>query len=513
MSGVKNVGGGERTVVSPAKRRRRVFRIFLSILFVMVVMVIVAGLYLLAFLSGKPKPTVDYVALLNQMTRVEGRSEADNAWPDYEKAIELLHEWNNSDPNLSKAQDASISHRDLNEAEQKAVETWIEQNDAAWRALVRAANKPYCWREYRLLRPNDPDLGVVVGDTPMMPIGDDLLGSLENLLDLARWRIRVHVRSGRTQAAVDDCLALIKAGAQWRGDKLVVESHMGLSLTSTGYYSLLGILTRAEVSKESLRDLADQLRGVEPDPRKIWNLRSDRLLFLDVVQHWFTRGGIGGGHLIPKSLWPLVCECSVKMSMGPLPTQPPFHQQETHMLIALLHARRNATVAQYEALNEQTQKIVTRTPHEVRASGLRLPVECPDIVNREIHLHGHWRNARYFVVSCLALAASRLGELAHEDRAVYDAVLTVIAAKRYQSDRGDYPQSLEQLVQAGYIAHLPLDPYSDKPLVYRRMETGFLLYSVGHDMKDDGGTVATLAGHPQSWGTETDGDALFWPPQ
>ena len=38
-----------------------------------------------------------------------------------------------------------------------------------------------------------------------------------------------------------------------------------------------------------------------------------------------------------------------------------------------------------------------------------------------------------------------------------------------------------------YLAAVPIDPYSGRPLVYRRTGDGYLLYSVGLDGVDDGG--------------------------
>lgn len=34
---------------------------------------------------------------------------------------------------------------------------------------------------------------------------------------------------------------------------------------------------------------------------------------------------------------------------------------------------------------------------------------------------------------------------------------------------------------------LPLDPFTGKDYIYRKKEKGFIVYSVGEDLKDDGG--------------------------
>ena len=43
----------------------------------------------------------------------------------------------------------------------------------------------------------------------------------------------------------------------------------------------------------------------------------------------------------------------------------------------------------------------------------------------------------------------------------------------------DTNNNLEELLDAGYIKAMPMDPFSDKPLVYRKTKENFILYSVG----------------------------------
>jgi hypothetical protein len=80
-------------------------------------------------------------------------------------------------------------------------------------------------------------------------------------------------------------------------------------------------------------------------------------------------------------------------------------------------------------------------------------------------------------------------------------LLTELALRCYQSERAQVPALLEELVP-GYLARVPQDPLSGKPMVYRPQGTNWLLYSVGVDRVDDGGKPAGRA-------LETTGDILF----
>jgi len=58
---------------------------------------------------------------------------------------------------------------------------------------------------------------------------------------------------------------------------------------------------------------------------------------------------------------------------------------------------------------------------------------------------------------------------------------------------------------AGYIGEVPIDPFSGKPLAYKRVSESFILYSWGQDLDDDGGTRSVWGRSPQG------GDQVFWP--
>lgn len=87
--------------------------------------------------------------------------------------------------------------------------------------------------------------------------------------------------------------------------------------------------------------------------------------------------------------------------------------------------------------------------------------------------------------------------------------VTAIALKRFHLRHGRHPETLAELVPE-LLSAVPIDPWSGRPLGYRRNAAGgFTLYSVGEDGRDDGGdaTSATPAKQPDLW---SGGDAV-WP--
>lgn len=118
--------------------------------------------------------------------------------------------------------------------------------------------------------------------------------------------------------------------------------------------------------------------------------------------------------------------------------------------------------------------------------------------------------ARYPFYNTLMPAIERVIEISCRNKVQCEAAITTLAIMRYKQDKGDYPETLEQLVEAGYLKEIPMDPWSDKPLVYRKTEGNFILYSVGKNFVDDGGQVIRDdKGKVKQWADES--DSVFWP--
>ena len=61
-----------------------------------------------------------------------------------------------------------------------------------------------------------------------------------------------------------------------------------------------------------------------------------------------------------------------------------------------------------------------------------------------------------------------------------------LAVERYRLAEGHVPQSLDNLVPA-YMNIVPEDPFDGQHLRYRKLKTGFVVYSVNDDLSDNGG--------------------------
>ncbi len=70
--------------------------------------------------------------------------------------------------------------------------------------------------------------------------------------------------------------------------------------------------------------------------------------------------------------------------------------------------------------------------------------------------------------------------------AVLDSARLGVACKIYKNAHGNYPEILSDLVPV-ILKTLPIDPFTGNPYVYRRRDGGFVVYSLGSNLRDDEG--------------------------
>ena len=90
------------------------------------------------------------------------------------------------------------------------------------------------------------------------------------------------------------------------------------------------------------------------------------------------------------------------------------------------------------------------------------------------------------LVAILVPCVSAVG-LVHEARMRTELEMLALALAAFRSETGAWPEGLHELVPKCLPA-IPVDRFSNQPLIYKRARKGYLLYSVGRDGRDNGGT-------------------------
>ena len=79
--------------------------------------------------------------------------------------------------------------------------------------------------------------------------------------------------------------------------------------------------------------------------------------------------------------------------------------------------------------------------------------------------------------------------------------VTSLAIERYRLAKSDLPSKLDDLVPT-YLTAIPQDPFDDKPLRYKKLAKGYVVYSVGEDGEDNGGAEKNSEGYRVGKGTD-----------
>jgi len=377
----------------------------------------------------------------------------------------------------------------LTDVECEYIRPWIEQNQAAWQQYAAGSTKPYCYRPYTY-DPNDQDNSV-------MNILMTHLAPIRRLVMMSVWHARINRDQGQLEQSIEDCLAIARSADHWQNKGIIIEQLVGLAISSLAHEEILNILADRKLSAARLLRLQEQLSQIYPGGYPLINIEGERLAFMDIVQRSFTDGGPGGGHLIPGMLDEYII----------LHTPDPDERDKRifmplYTAASMVHARRDATIAKANEIFALQSKLARMTPYQRHVSDLKTADQI---------MYESWQNYRFFILGVFMPATARASDIAYRGKMRHESTLTILALLRWRLENNQYPAALGELVAAGLLKELPTDPWSDKPLVYKKTNDDFTLYSVGPNFKDDAGEIAIAHGRPQKWGTREAGDIVFWP--
>lgn len=378
----------------------------------------------------------------------------------------------------------------LTDIESEYISYWIEQNEAAWQEFATGSTKSYCFKPYS----QGPDTKDKLVWSMMLPH----LSSLRELARMGVWRSRIERAQGQLQQSIDDCICVARAGSHLQGKGLIVEQLVGCSMSNLGHEEILRILANYEFSSAELQRLQGQMSKIYPEEYPLLNIEGERIGFMDFVQRSFTDGGPGGGHLIPGQ-WEEVTNLGSVVPYAP-------DVKDKRLLIpfytaaSIAHARRDATISKANEIYNLQSKIVSMTPYERYVS---------DIKTAEELMYSTGPNNRFFLIRIFMPAAARASEIVYRGKIKHEATIAILELLRWRLEKNQYPSTLSELAADGFLK-LPIDPWSGKPLVYKKTDDSFILYSIGENFVDNGGEYGVLEnGRISNW--LDNGDTIFWP--
>ena len=436
------------------------------------VLIVCFVIYIVWFFTGRPVITTDYVAELNRIVRPIA-DETQNAAPLYLKAAELYEK---VPEDISKL--FGKKYREAAAEEKQLIEKWLRENSEALELVIAGTGKPYCWQKYE--------------GEEMISILMPHLAEFRKIAFSLRWRAQLRAEQGQYQAAFDDAKTCYRFGQHIRGDKTLVEQLVGIAIEAMAIQALRDILSEHAMDSAKLAVLQKDFEQMVAGEDFIVSFEVEKMFLYDEIQRCFTEDRFGGGHISFDGI----------RRIGALAGEG-FDDYDVlagafHILFT--HPNRQETLKQVEKFYDFVEKMAGKTPAQIRAENIDFEKQSMEIIKGNI------------LLEILAPALGRVCEIAHRNKADSETALAIIAILRYEQNSGGYPQNLKQLIADDYLKKPPIDPYSDEPLVYRRTDDGFTLYSVGPNFIDDGGKIFyNDRGRPVWRGTKEGGDAVFWP--
>jgi len=466
-------------------------------------LIVLFCLYTLWFTCGKCSVDIDYLAIINKMGR-DGVSESDNAWPYYEKAGALYVQPEKWMKNFIRNQWNKAYKRpeEIAEATKAALIKWLQENEDAWKQFAMGSLKKQCFMESEdfvneegFMKSEDfidEEQKWLIG--LVCPAGN----TLSDLLRLGRWRLWRLLEQNQVSEAIEDCFIMLKAARNLQGENNLWYEHAISQIYTVSTCEVLAHIAGSEqLSGADLQKVHQQLLQISPRGYPKWNAEPMRTIFMDTVQRIFTDGGPGGGHMIPerlKDFYTLYSSCEREKPKKPLPF---------YIAQSMAHAGRDETITKHNELFESFVKDLKTNPYHRSRTENYTAMLISTIPEKKYSLIHHMLIKN--IPNMLKRADRRYQAIAQ-----YEGVTTIFALKRWQHGKGEYPEKLAEIAEAGYLKRIPDDPYSNKPLVYKRTDDGFMLYSVGPNFEDDGGVFGKdEEGQVKMWADE--GDAVFWP--
>ena len=303
------------------------------------------------------------------------------------------------------------------------------------------------------------------------------------------------------RGAWDDVLSAHRLARLLDQAPTVIEQLVAVGIEGTAAMAGIALATRGHMPPSESRELLSKLAALRPVGHMVDTIdKEERFCGLDAVMMLSRPGGLRASGLSGTTAPPLSDSADLDWDqmLGDMNAQ--YDWIVKPMRLPRFHGREEAQ----KASDEEFKKFETGLKGGPMA-GLRLFL-----------LKAAGRPFRKALTTAytnilIAIMIPALGQACNlEDQAKMTQEIETLAAALtcYHAEHGRWPAELKELCPS-LLKTIPTDRFSVKPLVYRPSKDGYLLYSVGKNMRDDGGLCNTPG---QVAGEKTDDIAAEVPP-
>ncbi len=356
----------------------------------------------------------------------------------------------------------------LTDEEQTQLDAFLKNNAPVLELLHRAAQLEKCQfdLDYRHMGPAT------------------LLSHLTEMRRCLRWKRLAAILAladGHTEEALEHWLDSVAMVRHQEGQRILDAELTRQGCLYIASYTLEALIQSGQLNEAQLTQALGSLEGIEVRRSFVDGLRRQMLLVsLQFAPSPEVRAQLG----VPSSIWDVV-----KIRLGwasvtePLPgdLQPVLYWLYFGSLLG--RPWRQHDHATYLARHLAIVGLADRPYYEVRGALDRPEFAAPDWIWLGYPLYLTATPLATAFVPELGYTQVRFARL--EARAA--AARTDLALELYRLAHGDYPDALTDLTP-DLLPEVPLDPFDGEPIRYIKEDGRVVVYSVGTNLQDDGGS-------------------------
>ena len=505
--------------------------------------------YLALFLwfhSGQANPTVDYIAQLNR--NVSKAAAEDKAWPLYRpmwikyqlgvgekgkyvdmrqqtwaatEGVNEHHIVGPSDQQWPQAVEMIKQHQELldvfrREANRKIFGLTLQADGQQYSDEDFAAIYPLQKKDtFKIYGYMEKDHGILDGAAICVPLGH--FNGVRTAARMFHIDTRYAAVEGESERATENIEAVFGLANQITDNTSLVSTLIATGISRIGFDQLEEVVKNNPdfLSPTQLEKL--QARLEQLDIPEWLDYSAERAVFKDIVQRCYTDDGNGDGQLTAAGMRLLSCEDftrsgpNVSVSFWTIlsNSKSNFAQSVFAPTSLLMCAGRKETMAKMEEFYSELEADRQLPFWESRDSKTDGWQHHEDFVEEN--------KSKYILLSQM-LPPSSVRIVIERVQTRRNAVVLALAMHRFHRQHGRWPKAAAELVGV-YIEEFPVDIINSKPLRFKIVDDEPLIYSVGMDHDDDGGSdaknnqgpIERSNVRPGPKNDDFEGDWILWP--
>jgi hypothetical protein len=345
---------------------------------------------------------------------------------------------------------------------------WLNANEKPLALVVEATRRTqyYCPLVPKTKGKGSPGLiGVLI---PSVQKCRELANALTS-------RAMLRLGEGRFDEAWEDLLACHRLGRHVGRGATLIELLVGIAIDAIAGKADPAFLEQAALKNEQISKCLRELRELRPMPMAANKVDlGERFMFLDAVV-MLDRDGAEALDA-SKAAQPFLSLFQRKINYERALRN--ANRWYDRMAQAMRSQDRQAREKELARIEKETDDVVMKS-RKFKPGMLELVLSK----DSDKVLGEHIGN---ILIGLLTPAVRKVLSASDRCEQLQSNLHVAFALAAYNRDHGRYPKELTVLVPK-YLDTIPKDLFSDKPLIYRPTEKGYLLYSVGVNAKDEQG--------------------------